>query len=155
MLTQVTEKAMLSLEEPMQPGQEPKWAPKQVGGKRHPWEDVELGPLIGQGSFGKVYRGVWNGAPVAVKVSNRMLISVHLQCPCTPAILDLLMSSNPCVELADTLQPAHHAGYSVRWAVRPFPRTFTATLPAQITSCCSQQHLAHQKLIHVSFPPGR
>ena len=42
----------------------------QVGGigKKHPWEDVELGPLIGQGSFGKVYRGVWNGAPVAVKV---------------------------------------------------------------------------------------
>ncbi len=68
--TQVTEKAMLSLEEPMQPGQEPKWAPKQVGGKRHPWEDVELGPLIGQGSFGKVYRGVWNGAPVAVKVGT-------------------------------------------------------------------------------------
>ena len=44
--------------------------PAQVGGtgKKHPWEDVELGPLIGQGSFGKVYRGVWNGAPVAVKV---------------------------------------------------------------------------------------
>ncbi len=62
----------MSLEEPMLPGQEPKWAPKQVGGaaKRHPWEDVELGPLIGQGSFGKVYRGVWNGAPVAVKVGH-------------------------------------------------------------------------------------
>lgn len=45
----------------------------QVGGtgKKHPWEDVELGPLIGQGSFGKVYRGVWNGAPVAVKVCKQ------------------------------------------------------------------------------------
>lgn len=61
---------MQSLEEPILPGAEPKWVPKQVGGgaKKHPWEDVELGPLIGQGSFGKVYRGVWNGAPVAVKV---------------------------------------------------------------------------------------
>ncbi|CAL5218507.1 g194 [Coccomyxa viridis] len=66
----VTEKAVMSLEEPATMGQEPKWAPKQVGGggKKQPWEDVELGPLIGQGSFGKVYRGVWNGAPVAVKI---------------------------------------------------------------------------------------
>lgn len=48
----------------------------QVGGtgKKHPWEDVELGPLIGQGSFGKVYRGVWNGAPVAVKVGTLSLL---------------------------------------------------------------------------------
>lgn len=32
------------------------------------FEDVQLGPLLGQGGFGKVYRGLWNGAAVAVKV---------------------------------------------------------------------------------------
>ena len=73
---QVNEKAMMSLglEEPLPAGEAPKWAAKHVGTeKKHPWEDVELGPLIGQGSFGKVYRGVWNGAPVAVKVRTRAL----------------------------------------------------------------------------------
>ena len=33
-----------------------------------PFEDVRLGPLVGRGSFGKVYRGVWNGTLVAIKV---------------------------------------------------------------------------------------
>ena len=33
-----------------------------------PLADVELGLLIGQGAYGRVYRGIWNGAPVAVKV---------------------------------------------------------------------------------------
>lgn len=34
----------------------------------HPFDDVELGPLLGQGSFGKVYRGLWHGMQIAVKV---------------------------------------------------------------------------------------
>jgi serine/threonine protein kinase len=30
--------------------------------------DVRLGPLIGRGAYGRVYRASWNGSPVAVKV---------------------------------------------------------------------------------------
>lgn len=45
------------------------WRSRAPEGKSEVQKDVELGPLIGQGAFGKVYRGMWNGAPVAVKVS--------------------------------------------------------------------------------------
>mmetsp|Transcript_69347 Transcript_69347/g.206510 ORF Transcript_69347/g.206510 Transcript_69347/m.206510 type:complete len:856 (+) Transcript_69347:25-2592(+) len=34
---------------------------------RSPFEDVRLMRLVGQGSFGKVYYGLWMGSPVAVK----------------------------------------------------------------------------------------
>lgn len=44
------------------------WKPQSTEPDRKHSQDVELGPLIGQGAFGKVYRGIWNGAPVAVKV---------------------------------------------------------------------------------------
>lgn len=37
-------------------------------GQSEAFDDVQLGPLLGQGGFGKVYRGLWNGAAVAVKV---------------------------------------------------------------------------------------
>ncbi|KAI3925807.1 hypothetical protein MKX01_003366 [Papaver californicum] len=32
------------------------------------WEDLHLGEEIGQGAFANVYRGVWNGSDVAIKV---------------------------------------------------------------------------------------
>ncbi|KAK6935342.1 Serine-threonine/tyrosine-protein kinase, catalytic domain [Dillenia turbinata] len=33
-----------------------------------PWEDLQVGEEIGQGSYGVVYRGTWNGSDVAIKV---------------------------------------------------------------------------------------
>eukprot|EP00884_Botryococcus_braunii_P002377 jgi/Botrbrau1/1213/Bobra.0163s0021.1 len=44
------------------------WRSRAAEAKQELQKDVELGPLIGQGAFGKVYRGMWNGAPVAVKI---------------------------------------------------------------------------------------
>uniref|UniRef100_A0A7S0AJX0 Protein kinase domain-containing protein n=1 Tax=Pyrodinium bahamense TaxID=73915 RepID=A0A7S0AJX0_9DINO len=35
---------------------------------RSPFDDVRLLRLVGQGSFGKVYYGLWMGSPVAVKI---------------------------------------------------------------------------------------
>lgn len=43
-------------------------------GQNEAFEDVQLGPLLGQGGFGKVYRGLWNGAAVAVKVCFIIII---------------------------------------------------------------------------------
>lgn len=49
-----------------------------------PFDDVVLGPLLGQGSYGKVYRGVWNGADVACKVghlcSRNLFLSLQVTC---------------------------------------------------------------------------
>ena len=36
------------------------------------FEDIELESLIGQGGFGRVYLGFYQGAPVAVKVLERI-----------------------------------------------------------------------------------
>mmetsp|Transcript_3321 Transcript_3321/g.9610 ORF Transcript_3321/g.9610 Transcript_3321/m.9610 type:complete len:877 (-) Transcript_3321:642-3272(-) len=45
-----------------------RWRPQLIAGHKEPFEDVQLGPLLGKGSFGRVYRAMWNGVPVAVKV---------------------------------------------------------------------------------------
>ncbi|CAK0736720.1 hypothetical protein CVIRNUC_000792 [Coccomyxa viridis] len=111
----VTEKAIMSLEDPVMMGQEPKWAPKQVGGsgKKHPWEDVELGPLIGQGSFGKVYRGVWNGAPVAVKIihmaNDSSLVANQAEAAADPQFMSGsgLASATPSSTMRGALEAMH------------------------------------------------
>jgi serine/threonine protein kinase len=35
-----------------------------------PVEGIELGPLLGRGSYGRVYLGRWNGQEVAIKASG-------------------------------------------------------------------------------------
>ena len=45
-----------------------RWRPHVVGGRKEPFDGVVLGPLLGKGSFGRVYRALWDGKPVAVKV---------------------------------------------------------------------------------------
>ncbi|VFQ69383.1 unnamed protein product [Cuscuta campestris] len=40
----------------------------RIGNYEIRWEDISLKEEIGQGSFGTVHRGIWNGSDVAVKV---------------------------------------------------------------------------------------
>jgi PAS domain-containing protein len=46
-----------------------RWRPQVIStGRSEPFEDVQLGPLLGKGSYGRVYRAMWNSILVAVKV---------------------------------------------------------------------------------------
>ena len=50
-----------------------------------PIEGLTLGPLIGKGSFGRVYRARWHDRPVAVKVSGASpQCAALLPKPCCP-----------------------------------------------------------------------
>jgi len=39
-----------------------------------PFEGLLMGVLLGRGTFGRVYRGLWKGQLVAVKVTTKLLI---------------------------------------------------------------------------------
>ena len=39
-----------------------------------PWSDIQCGRIIGKGAFGVVFQAQWQGAPVAVKVLNDVLL---------------------------------------------------------------------------------
>lgn len=47
---------------------------------RQPFDDVKLGPLLGKGGYGRVYRAVWNGAAVACKVVALYFMLLHIKC---------------------------------------------------------------------------
>lgn len=49
-----------------------------------PFPGVKLGPLVGKGSFGKVYRGIWNNDVVAIKVCRHCMLRFIVPC----AVLD-------------------------------------------------------------------
>lgn len=49
--------------------------PGVVVPKRSPIPNLVLGPLLGRGAYGKVFRGVHHGAEVAVKVNTGCSVS--------------------------------------------------------------------------------
>ncbi len=72
------------------------WLPRGPNGPMGcPIEGLVLGPLVGKGAYGRVYRGVYQGAPVAVKVREGCTL-------CAPRVVvggcaALLVSMYTCV----------------------------------------------------------
>mmetsp|Transcript_97277 Transcript_97277/g.245427 ORF Transcript_97277/g.245427 Transcript_97277/m.245427 type:complete len:893 (-) Transcript_97277:211-2889(-) len=68
-----------------------------------PYEDVRLLRMAGEGSFGKVYLGLWNGSAVAVKVISN-LSTTHQKLTLSPEVEAELSSLISHVNLVKTYQ---------------------------------------------------
>ena len=52
-------------------------------GRPQEWETVRMGPLIGSGGYGRVYRATFNDKQVAIKVGGTTLLPFAM--PVSPA----------------------------------------------------------------------
>mmetsp|Transcript_2630 Transcript_2630/g.6162 ORF Transcript_2630/g.6162 Transcript_2630/m.6162 type:complete len:829 (+) Transcript_2630:68-2554(+) len=59
---------------------------------RSPFDDVRLLRLVGQGSFGKVFYGLWMGSPVAVKIIETRIAEQRKFEPAFEAVLSASMA---------------------------------------------------------------
>jgi len=70
-----------------------------LSNKVDPFDDVKLGQLLGTGSYGRVYRGMWNGAVVAVKVLEHLQRDDDPGAPDKEAILNGQLSHPSIVQM--------------------------------------------------------
>lgn len=93
-----------------------------------PFEGAELGPIIGKGSFGSVFRAVWGGKIVAIKVSHTLafqLVTVYAEQLCEPQLLVVFicLAKDSCVA-SDQSIGKFAAPDCVPWMLRDHLRSF-------------------------------